>query len=137
MNTFSLRILSSNRVFFDGEAVSLTLPGMDGEYGILAHHENTVIATKEGELRLTAADGTKMVAIVGIGFAEIADNTVTVLVDTAEHPEEIDLLRAERAAAQAREELLQQRSLREHKMTEAALSRAMLRIKEGKKFTGL
>ncbi len=137
MNTFSLRILSSNRVFFDGEAVSLTLPGMDGEYGILAHHENTVIATKEGELRFTAADGTKTVAIVGIGYAEIADNAVTVLVDTAERPEEIDVRRAERAAARAKEELLQQRSLREHKITEAALARAMLRIKEGTKLTGL
>ena len=137
MNTFSLRIVSCNRVFFEGEATSLTVPGMDGEYGIMAHHENTVVATKEGELRLTAADGTKEVAYAGLGFTEIVDNTVTVLVDTIERPDEIDRNRAERAAAKAREELLQKRSLWEHKMTEASLSRAMMRIKESNKYSGL
>jgi len=137
MASFSLRILSSNRVFFDGEATSLTIPGMDGEYGILAHHENAVIATKEGTLRLTAADGATHIAVVGIGFTEIAENTVTVLVDTAERPDEIDLRRAERAAEKAKEELLLKHSLRENKRIEADLARAMLRMKEGKKFTGL
>lgn len=137
MNTFSLRILSCDRVFFEGEATSLTVPGMDGDYGILAHHENAVIALKEGELRFTAADGTKEVAVVGLGFAEIADNAVTVLADSIERPDEIDVKRAERAAAKAREELLQQRSLRESKMIEASLSRAMMRIKEGTKYSGL
>lgn len=137
MTTFSLRVIACNRVFFDGEATSLTVPGMDGEYGIMAHHENTVIATKEGELRLTAADGKQETALVGVGFTEIVDNVVTVLVETAERPEEIDVNRAERAAAKAREELLQKRSLRENKMTEAALARAMMRIKEGNKYSGL
>lgn len=137
MTTFSLRILSCDRVFFEGEATSLTLPGTDGEYGVMAHHENTVIAMKEGELRFTAADGTKEVAVVGLGFAEIADNAVTVLSDTIERPDEIDVKRAERAAARAKEELLQKRSLRENRMTEAALARAMMRIKEGNKYSGL
>lgn len=137
MNTFSLRVLSCDRVFFDGEAQLLVIPGMDGEYGIMAHHENTVIAIKEGELRLTAADGTKEIAVVGLGYAEIADNTVTVLADSIERPDEIDVKRAERAAARAKEELLQKQSRLEAKITEASLSRAMLRIKEGNKFTGL
>ena len=137
MNTFFLRVIACDHVFFEGEATSLVLPGIDGEYGVLANHENAVVALKEGELRLTAADGTKEVAVVGLGFAEIADNAVTVLADSIERPEEIDLKRAERAAERAREELLQQRSLRENKLIEASLSRAMLRIKESKKFTGL
>ena len=137
MNTFFLRVIACDHVFFEGDATSLVLPGIDGEYGVLANHENAVVALKEGELRLTAADGTKEVAVVGPGFAEIADNAVTVLADSIERPEEIDLKRAERAAERAREELLQQRSLRENKLIEASLSRAMLRIKESKKFTGL
>ena len=137
MNTFFLRVIACDHVFFEGDATSLVLPGIDGEYGVLANHENAVVALKEGELRLTAADGTKEVAVVGLGFAEIADNAVTVLADSIERPEEIDLKRAERAAERAREELLQQRSLRENKLIEASLSRAMLRIKESKKFTGL
>ena len=137
MNTFFLRVIACDHVFFEGDATSLVLPGIDGEYGVLANHENAVVALKEGELRLTAADGTKEVAVVGLGFAEIADNAVTVLADSIERPEEIDLKRAERAAERAREELLQQRSLRENKLIEASLSRALLRIKESKKFTGL
>ncbi len=137
MNTFSLRVISCDRIFFEGEAELLVIPGMDGEYGIMAHHENTVIAIKEGELRITAADGTKEVAVVGLGYAEIADNAVTVLADTIERPDEIDVKRAERAAARAKEELLQKQSRLEAKMTEASLSRALIRIKEGSKHLGL
>ena len=49
MATFSLKVLASDKVFFDGECVSLTIPLHDGEQGILAHHEDTVMVIEAGE----------------------------------------------------------------------------------------
>lgn len=53
MNTFSLKIYASNKVFYEGEAISLTLPTIDGEMGILANHEDMIIGIEVGELRMT------------------------------------------------------------------------------------
>ena len=50
-NTFSLKIISANRVFFTGRCQSVIVPGYDGQKEVLAHHENMVIAVNEGEMR--------------------------------------------------------------------------------------
>ena len=50
-NTFSLKIISANRVFFTGRCQSIIVPGYDGQKEVLAHHENMVIAVNEGEMR--------------------------------------------------------------------------------------
>ena len=44
MDTFGLRIIASDKVFFNGRCKKLTIPAPDGEKGVLAHHENMVIA---------------------------------------------------------------------------------------------
>ena len=49
-NTFSLKIISANRVFFTGRCQSVIVPGYDGQKEVLAHHENMVIAVNEGEM---------------------------------------------------------------------------------------
>ena len=51
MSTFSLKIISTDKVFYDGKCEYLVIPTIDGEKGILAHHENMVIAVEIGELR--------------------------------------------------------------------------------------
>ena len=50
MSTFSLKIISTDKVFYDGKCEYLVIPTIDGEKGILAHHENMVIAVEIGEL---------------------------------------------------------------------------------------
>ena len=49
MSTFSLKIISTDKVFYDGKCEYLVIPTIDGEKGILAHHENMVIAVEIGE----------------------------------------------------------------------------------------
>ena len=138
MNTFSLKVIASNRVFFEGDAFQLVIPGIDGEYGILAGHENTVIATREGIVRFSPVDGDEEMALAGIGFCEIDNNTVTFLADTVERPEEIDELRAQAELEQAQEQLRQRRSQFEYQMSQAALARALEQLKElGRKTRGL
>ena len=91
-NTFYLKIISANRVFFSGRCRSLIVPEYDGQKEILAHHEDMVIAIDEGEMRFQP-EGTDNweYAVVGMGFVEIVNSRVTLLVETAERPEEIDV----------------------------------------------
>ena len=85
-NTFSLKIISANRVFFTGRCQSVIVPGYDGQKEVLAHHENMVIAVNEGEMRFLPEGEEKwQYAVVGIGFIEIVNNRVTLLVESVEH----------------------------------------------------
>ena len=82
-NTFSLKIISANRVFFTGRCQSVIVPGYDGQKEVLAHHENMVIAVDEGEMRfLPEGEEEWQYAVVGIGFIEIVNNRVTLLVES-------------------------------------------------------
>lgn len=72
------------------------------EKGIQAHHENMVFAVNVGELRIQTDDGAWITGVVGSGFAQVINNRVSVLVDTAEHPDEIDVRRAKEAKEQCK-----------------------------------
>lgn len=135
MSTFRLKVISHDKVFYDDEAESILLPALDGDMQILAHHEEYVIALKEGELRILTKDGKKIPAVCGRGFAEVnPDNTVEVLVDTIERPEEIDIRRAKEAKERAEERLRQKQSIIEYHRSKASLARAMARLKEASKY---
>ena len=105
------------------------MPLEDGEMAVLPHHENMIIATSIGEIRIDTPDGKKILGVVGEGFTQIVNNRVTMLVDSAERPEDIDRVRAEQALERAKERLRQKESLKEYKQTEASLSRALMRLK--------
>ncbi len=134
MSSFYLRVIASNRTFFKGKVEKLTLPTVDGEKGVLAHHENMFIAVSMGDLRYTTEDGVTTDVVVGDGYAQIVNNRATVLVDTAELPEEIDAKRAQEALERAQERLRQQQSAQEYHHSQAAMARAMTRLKLQKKF---
>ena len=130
MNTFSLKVIASDKVFFDGKCGIIIVPALDGEQAIMSHHEDMVIAIDEGEMRFRP-EGTDNweYAVVGMGFVEIVNNRVTLLVETAERPEEIDVARAREAKERAEEQMRQKQSIREYYHSRASLSRAMARLK--------
>lgn len=135
MSTFHLKIIAYDKIFYDGEAQSLTLPAIDGDLQILANHEEYVIAIKEGEIRFVTAEGTLIPTVCGRGFAEVnSDNQVEVLVDTIEKPEDIDVRRAREAKERAQERLRQHQSKMEYHRSAASLARAMARLKEASKY---
>ena len=129
MNRFHLCVLASDRPFYDGECESLILPTSDGLYGVQAHHRNTVAAVVAGVLRFRCPDGVEQVAAVSRGIARIENNDVLVLVDAAEHPEEIDENRALRSVEEAKERMIHRKSARDYNAAQARLSRALNRIK--------
>lgn len=137
MDTFGLKIIASDKVFYEGRCRKLIIPAPDGQKGILANHENMVVAIVVGmaKVQLAGEDEWKDLA-VGSGFAEIVNNRVTLLVDTAEKPEDIDVRRAQEQQERAQEQLRQKQSIQEYYHTQASLARAMnrLRVAQDKKW---
>ncbi len=129
MNVFRLNILAADKAFYTGEAVSLVVPAIEGQYGILAHHQNMITATIPGKLKYTAPDGTEHIAAVSSGLVKVEDNEVLVLVESAERPEEIDINRAKRDAEQAKEILLRKQSIRDFHAAQSQIARALNRIR--------
>ena len=133
-NTFYLKIISANRVFYSGRCRSLIVPEYDGQKEILAHHEDMVIAIDDGEMRFQPEGSENWeYAVVGMGFVEIVNNRVTMLVQTAEKPEDIDARHAQEQMEYAEEKLRQKQSIQEYYRTQASLSRAMNRLKVSKR----
>ncbi|MBQ6985854.1 MAG: ATP synthase F1 subunit epsilon [Oscillibacter sp.] len=126
---FRVHILASDRDFFDGACTSIRLPTVDGEIGIMSRHINLVTALVPGEMWYRLPDGTERTAAISHGLLRMENNDVLILVDSAEHPEEIDMVRARRAAEHAKEIMLQSKSWQEYLQTQASLSRAMNRLK--------
>lgn len=129
MNSFNLRIYESDGVFYEGEVIKLTIPTYDGEYGIWGGHENVVMAVVPGILRFTTFEEKTYLASVSNGMVRVDDGDVLVLVETAEHPEEIDVERARRKEKEARDAILEKKSLREYRLAEMQLKRELVRLK--------
>lgn len=86
MKTFPLRVLAPERTFFDGACTSLTVPSIDGMYGLMAQHEDIVLAIVPGKLALRDADGVEQIAAVSEGVLKMEHGEALVLVDTIERP---------------------------------------------------
>lgn len=130
MATFKLKIIASNKVFYDDDAVMLTLPLVDyGSESFLANHENSVVPIEAGEMKIVTADNKTIDAFVGTGFLEFLDNIATLVCASAELPEEIDARRAQEAKERAEEELRESQSHQEYIHYQANLARAMERLK--------
>lgn len=127
MSTYRLRIITPERVFFDGEVNRIVLKGAEGDMAILANHTPLMTTLALSELTLYSDPKTTRTATLLGGFAKIETDNVVILADAAEWPEEIDVLRAEEAKKRAEEKLKQ--SDQDLIRAQAALRRAIVRLK--------
>ena len=128
MNTFHLTVLAADKPFYDGPCESLRFPGSDGQYGVQAGHWNMITAIVPGTLRFRAPEGGEQAAAISEGLIKVEDHHVLILADTIERPEDIDVNRAKRDADEAREILLQKRSIQDHHTARARMVRALNRL---------
>lgn len=128
-NEFDLELLEADRPFYIGKCTSLVIPTTDGSFGIQAHHANMIAALVPGTIKYTLPDGTREHAAVSGGFLKVEDNTVLILADALERPEEIDKARAEEEYKNAAADLMEMRSLAEYKKAQAQMARAINRLK--------
>jgi len=89
---------------FRGDVESVVLPGVEGDFGVLEHHERFLAPLRIGEVEVKTADGSAVAAIGG-GFAEVSGRQVVVLAESAEASSTIDVARAEQARNRAREQM--------------------------------
>jgi F-type H+-transporting ATPase subunit epsilon len=136
VHTFGLQVMSINGVFFDGRACSITLPCVDGEMGIQPYHEEMWVAIYTGEIRITKPNGEVVVGVCGNGSVQFANNRCLVLADTMERPEDVAVNRAKEALQIAKERMRQRNSIAEYKMSQAAMARALSRLKASQKKIG-
>ncbi|MBO5319848.1 MAG: ATP synthase F1 subunit epsilon [Ruminococcus sp.] len=130
--TFHLEIIATDRVFYQGECEHLVITAIDGLLGIMAGHEPLVTALPDGELKYMV-DGKWHYAAISEGFIQVMPDNSVILADTCELPEEIDIKRAEEDRQRAQEKLRQKQSIQEYYQTQAALNRAMNRLKISQK----
>lgn len=130
MEELYLEVVTPNRVVVSKGVDIVVAPGSDGEFGILKDHVPFLTGILPGEVRFSTGNETEYLA-VSSGFAEVSDNKVSILVDSAELAHEIDLKRAKDAMTRAQERLEKDRSKEEVDFlrAEAALKRAINRIK--------
>ena len=103
-----VEVVTGERVVYRAEDVDLvSVPGADGQLGILPRHAALFSLLSAGELFVRKGNEEESLAVFG-GFLQVQNNHVLVLADSAERVEEIDLDRAE-AARQRAEQALQQR----------------------------
>lgn len=130
--SFHLEIIASDRVFYQGGCENLVITAIDGLIGIMHGHEPLVTSLPTGELKYMV-DGKWHYAAISEGFIEVMPESSIILADSCELPEEIDIKRAEEAKERAEEKLRQKQSIMEYYHTQAALNRAMNRLKLSQK----
>lgn len=130
--SFHLEIIASDRIFYEGECEHLVITAIDGLIGIMHGHEPMVTSLPTGELKYMV-NGQWHYAAISEGFIEVMPEYSIILADSCELPEEIDIKRAEEARERAEEMLRQKQSIMEYYHTQAALNRAMNRLKISQK----
>jgi F-type H+-transporting ATPase subunit epsilon len=132
-----LTVVTPERQLLHGDVVEVTIPGLDGELGVLPGHAPLMTELGIGELRCHAKGSGQYVALAILGgFAEVLPDRVTVLAEIAERAEEIDLTRAEAALARAEKRIATPGPNIDWDRATIAFRRAVIRIQIARKYKG-
>jgi len=127
--SFMVMIVTPDKVVYEGEAVSASIPGLSGYLGVWANHAPLVGAVVPGVVRLKTGSGeAEAVFSVGLGFVEISDNVVHLMTDTCEAGDEVDTARAESALERARQHLVSMDKELNRERARMAVMRARARL---------
>jgi len=126
--TYMLHIVSPEGIVLKEEVEFAVFPGEVGELGVLPNHAPLIAALDIGVVRYTKDGSTKRIAISG-GFLEVSDNKASILAESAERGEVIDLERAMAARKRAEERLAKKNAETDVKRAEQALRKAIARIR--------
>ena len=83
MDTLKLEVITPNGAIYDGEALEVTLPGSEGEFGVLPHHASLTTELKAGVVDILTPEKKTESIVVNWGVVQVSETKVTVLVDGA------------------------------------------------------
>lgn len=126
-NDFTLKIITPDRMFYEGPVKMVEFDTVEGEVGILPGHIPMTLIIRPGVLTITEEAETKTAALHA-GFAEVLQNQVTILAEIIEWPGEIDENRAKEAKERAEGRLHAEEAGTDTARAEIALRRALTRI---------
>lgn len=104
MNRLYLKVVTPDKLFFEGEIDMLVARTIEGDVGILLNHSPLVTILDIGRLVIKDGDERKIAACAG-GYIDVRNNNITVVSDACEWEEEIDINRAQRAKERASKRL--------------------------------
>ena len=132
MATMRLEIVTAERLVYSEEVEVLVAPGIDGELAILPYHAPLLTVLKPGEIRVVRGGEESFIAVSG-GFMEVMPTKVTILADTAEQAEEIDIERAEAALRSAKDRVASAPSDLDLQQALASMRRSQARLAAGRR----
>ncbi|SDB12015.1 F-type H+-transporting ATPase subunit epsilon [Ruminococcaceae bacterium FB2012] len=128
MNTFKLKIITPEKVFYEGDAVQIIAKTAAGNVGIMAGHTPYVANIVPSPLRISENGTDFRVAAVSAGVVKFENGAATVVTTAVEWAEDIDIARAERSKERAERELAAEASDKEFRHAEQRLKRALNRL---------
>ena len=129
---FRLQVISPDRIFYDGDVDMVELTTSEGEMGVLKGHIPLTAILVPGILRIKK-DGQERKAALHDGFVEIFQDHMTILAESCEWPEEIDVNRAKEAKIRAERRLSSGEDNVNMARAEMALRKSLVRIELGQK----
>ncbi|NLC04068.1 MAG: F0F1 ATP synthase subunit epsilon [Tissierellia bacterium] len=133
MKTFDLDIVTPDRLFFSEKVEMIIVRGLEGDLAVLKGRTPLTTPLKIGQVRVFQ-DGKERLAAVVNGYISVLGNKTTIVTECAEWPEEIDVERAEEARKRAEEILKRNDPDVDFIRAEAALKRAINRLKTAKHY---
>ena len=132
-----LEVVTPEKRLMCEEVSEVYAPGAEGEFGVLPGHTSLLSFLRPGEVRYVKGGKTSCLAVSG-GISEVLDDKVSLVVDAAELPEDIDVERAQKAKERAEERLSKHGEDEEidFQRAELALQRALIRMQVAGKKTG-
>ncbi len=131
-NSFKLKVLTPNRVFYEGEVEMIELTTSEGDIGVFAGHIPLTTIVAPGVLRIKKDNTVEEAALLD-GFLEILPDEVVILSESCEWPHEIDIKRAEEAKIRAERRLLSSDINVNMERAEIALKRSLVRLNMAEK----
>jgi F-type H+-transporting ATPase subunit epsilon len=123
----TLEIVTPDRSLLREQVDEVVVPGVEGYLGILPGHTPLLASLQVGELWYRKG-GEKFYLLIAFGFVEVLPDRVTILAQTAEKAEEIDVSRADAARARAEERLAQPVAEMDFERARIALMKSLVRL---------
>ncbi len=133
MATFQLKIVTPEGMCYDGVAQRIVVRTTAGEVGILSRHATYLAPLDIGKVRVTDGEGKVREAACSGGMVSFASEIATIVAQTFEWADEIDIARAERALEKAKAKKESKTEAKDIALAELKIKRALNRINVGKK----
>ena len=127
MSALQLEVVTPDKTVVSAEVEMVVCPGVQGEFGVLPNHVSMLSALKIGDLRYRVNGKDEHVFISG-GFADVNNNVMSVLAESAEKAADIDTARAQSAKERAEKRLAAKDDKVDTVRAESSLQRAIMRL---------